>query len=1252
MQFKFATTLLILAQIVFALPSAIAQAEIQSEPYRLSKGSIGAETRFTRLDAPLTSIRYKHQIATWHPDKRLFYSSFACGAPVLGDLDLDGQPDLFITGGPGSNKLYLQAGNLSFVDVTANRPLAGHNLWASGAVMVDIDNDEDLDIYVCYYDSPNQLYINQIKESGQLKFEERSAEFGLDIKDASLVPAFGDYDADGDLDLFLLTHQLHRPGGRPATNILVKGSSSRSTPKIDVENQQYYVVDAEDEEGKWSYKEQGRADYLLRNDNGKFVDVSTQAGISKIAGIGNSATWWDYDHDGDIDLYIGNDQLDPDYLYQNNGNGTFSEVLPNAFPRSTLFTKGSVISDLNNDGRTDFIAADIFPSTHYKQKTSAALNEKIRNGLADAPGVRQVGLNGVYLNSGNGAFRDTAILSGLAETDWTWTIKSGDYDQDGRQDFYFANGAARKFNSPDVPPLEHRQLMGVEHWDLYEKSVAPKHEQNIAYRNIADFEFQDVSKEWGLDHLGMTYTCSQGDLDNDGDLDFVTCSLDENVYIYRNDGKSGASIKVKLRGTQSNRMGVGAEIRVQTAKGVQVRQHFICSGFMAADLAEIHFGFGSEQIIQQLQVRWPSGITQTFESLKVNQTYLITESGSPSNSEPTPEAHWFTKSNALDEEASTEEDFDDFSRQPLLPWKLSQFGPPMAWGDVDGDGVDDLYLGGSAGRSGRLLYNKTSKGGTPSFKRWVQQAMVGDKASEDMGALFFDADSDGDLDLYVASGSVEAEPGSDELRDRLYLNNGSGTLRKSSDSLPNLRESSSSVAAADFDRDGDLDLFIGVRSIIGAYPEPATSRLLLNEEGKFRDATEEFAPSLVNIGLVTSATWSDYDNDGWIDLIVATDWGPIRFFKNQNGLLGSVDVGMKDVLGWWNGIAGADIDNDGDIDYVATNFGTNIQYQASDTAPALIFYGDMDGSGRNHIVEAMFEDNVCYPWRGLRSSSAAMPGIAEKVNNSAHEFAQASLSTIFSVDTLQKATIVKANELRSGMFINEGNGLFKYVPLPQIAQIAPGFGVALSDFNLDGLVDCFISQNFLGPQTETAPMISGFGQLLRRNPNRNVTPEQLFIPVEARDSGLLVRGDAKAVSVVDINRDQVPDLVVGINNQAPQVYINQAVQPSESLRIRLKGFDGNPHAIGARVKLEISDVPTQVKEVAAGNGFLSQSTSKIYFARPTSVTGEAKVEVRWPDGKTEEHVFPASESLFVIEQKLPEPPPEEDEGDESEDDDA
>ncbi|MEM7012570.1 MAG: FG-GAP-like repeat-containing protein [Verrucomicrobiota bacterium] len=1245
MHFKLATTILILAQFVIALSSA-AQAEIRSEPYRLSKGNIGAETRFTRLDSSLTSIRYQHQIATWHPDKRLLYSSFACGAPVIGDLDLDGQPDLFITGGPGSNKLYLQAGNLSFVDITANRPLAGHNLWASGGVMVDIDNDGDLDIYVCYYDSPNQLFINQIRESGQLKFEERASDYGLDITDASLVPAFGDYDADGDLDLFLLTHQLYRSGGRPATNILVKGATTRSKPRIDDANERYYVIDTEDEEGKWSYKEQGRVDYLLRNDNGKFVDVSEQAGIPKIAGVGNSATWWDYDHDGDIDLYIGNDRLDPDYLYKNNGDGTFVEELSNSFPRSTLFTKGATITDLNNDGRTDFIAADILPSTHYKQKTSAALTEKIRSSLAAAPGVRQVSLNGVYLNSGHGAFRDTAILSGLAETDWTWTIKSGDYDQDGRLDLFFANGAARKFDSPEVS-TDHRQLVGSEHWELYEKAVAPKLEQNIVYRNIADFQFEDVSENWGLDHHGMTYTCSQGDLDNDGDLDLVTCSLDENVYIYRNDGKSGASIKIRLIGKQSNRMGVGAEVRVQTAKGVQARQHFISSGFMSADLAEIHFGFGSERTIQQLQVRWPSGLTQTFEDLKVNQTYTITESGTPSVPNSTSNAHWFVEDNSLEEEGHSEEEFDDFARQPLLPWKLSQFGPPMAWGDIDGDGVDDLYLGGSAGRSGRLLYNKTSKGGSPTFKRWVQQAMIGDKACEDMGALFFDADSDGDLDLYVASGSVEAEPGSQELRDRLYLNNGSGTLRKSSDSLPDLRESSSSVSAADFDRDGDLDLFIGVRSIIGAYPKPTTSRLLLNEEGRFRDATEELAPSLIDLGLVTSATWSDYDNDGWIDLIIATDWGPIQFFKNQNGLLGSVDVGIKDILGWWNAIAGADIDNDGDIDYVATNFGSNIQYQASNAAPALIFYGDMDGSGVNHIVEAMFEDNVCYPWRGMRSTTTAMPNLAEKVNNSAHEFAQSSLSAIYSVDTLQKATIVKATELRSGMFVNDGNGLFEFVPLPQIAQIAPGFGLAMSDFNLDGLVDCYIAQNFLGPQTETAPMISGFGQLLRRNPNGNVTPQQLLIPVEPRDSGMLVRGDAKAVSVVDINRDQVPDIVVGINNQAPQVYINQSVDPAESLRIRLKGFDGNSEAIGARVKLEIANVPTQIKEVAAGNGFLSQSTSKIYFARPASVTGDAKVEVRWPDGKTEEHVFPASESEFVVEQKLPEPPPEEEESDES-----
>lgn len=1232
---------LIILAFLSLLSSLRAQSAIVAEPYQRQAGAVGfSPTHFAQLGPEATRISYVHEIATWHRDKRLFHSSFACGAPLLGDIDLDGLPDIFITGGPRGNKLYLQAGNLSFVDVTANLGIDGQELWAGGGVMIDIDGDGDLDIYVCYYDQPNHLYVNQLKETGRVSFVESAAQFGLDIKDASLVPAFADYDGDGDLDLYLLTHQLHRLGSRPVTPIPLEDVPGSKRPRIPGELGRYFVLEDEQKDGKWMYKEVGRPDYLMRNDGGKFVEVTAEAGMLKQPGIGNSASWWDFDHDGDVDLHVGNDFLDPDYLYRNNGDGTFTEVLAEVFPQSTWFTMGSTITDLNNDGLTDFVVADMFPTTHYKQKASMASMGSFTERLLSSPGARQIMRNGVFVNGGTGRFREAAYLSGLGQTDWTWAIKTGDFDQDGRQDLFFTNGAARNFNFSDLPGLDHDALVGRNHWDNYENTVGEKREQNFAFRNVSDYNFQDVSQAWGLDHVGMTHTSSVGDLDRDGDLDLVTCNLNEPVLIYRNDGPKGNSVRVKLRGAGGNTAGIGAEVRIHTAAGVQVRQLFASWGFLDADLAEVHFGLGSEKTIQQLQVRWPSGIVQRFENLPANQGYIITETGDPAAPAPVEAPKrptWFVEDDGLADQGQTETDFDDFSRQSLLPWKLSQFGPPMAWGDLDGDGDEDLFLGGSAGKPGRLLYNETPPGGEPKFRLSTQSTLTQDQESEDMGALFFDADSDGDIDLFVASGSVEKEAGDAALRDRLYLNNGSGKLTKASGAIPDLRGSTSSVAAADFDRDGDLDLFIGVRSDIGNYPDPVTSRLLVNEEGVFRDATETLAPALLNVGLVTGAVWSDIDNDGWIDLVIAHDWGPIRFLHNNEGVLEDLGgkSGVNDIKGWWNGVAAGDVDNDGDIDFVATNFGLNIQYKASVQGPALIFYGDMDGSGNRNIVEAMFENGVCFPWRGLSCSSHAMPFISNKMNNSYHNFAAAPLAQIYELEKLQKSTLVQATELRSALFLNDGEGSFKFQELPRIAQIAPSFGVVMADFDLDGHMDCFLAQNFWNPQIETAPMMGGVGQLLRRNPSATQGSDDLLTAMEPIDSGLMIPGDAKSVAVIDVNRDHRPDLVVGINNAAPQIFLNQAVSASEALTIKLLGLAGNPRAVGARLKLELSGTPTQVTEVSAGSGFLSQSTAETIFARPTSTQGDAKLEVRWPDGQVEQHTFPASETEFVV--KQPEP---------------
>lgn len=1240
---------LLFASLWLALSSISRAESLESKPFQQTPaGSVSfSPTLFTQLGPTATGIDYVHEIALWHRDKRLFHSSFACGTVLIGDIDGDDLSDIFVTGGPRSNKLYVNAGNLTFVDVSAGVPDVvgasknGVDLWAGGGAMIDIDNDGDLDIYVCYYDQPNHLYINQFVETGRLGFKENAAKFGLDLVDASLVPAFADYDADGDLDLYLLTHQLHRLGGRPATPVNLEPDRSEPTGlRVGGDLSRYYRVDKKDERGRWLYSEKGRPDYLMRNDGGTFKDVTLDAGMSKKAGIGNSATWWDFNDDGFVDLHVGNDFLDPDYLYKNNGNGTFTDVLPETFPQSTWFTMGTAVTDSNNDGLSDFIVADMFPTTHYKQKASMASMGELSERLANAPGARQIMRNALFVNTGTDKFLEAAYLSGVGQTDWTWAIKTGDYDQDGRADLFFTNGAARVFNHSDLPAITHESLIGRNHWDLYENQPE-KREQNLAYRNTGNLEYEEVSREWGLNHVGMTHTSAQGDLDNDGDLDLVTCSLNDPVYIYRNDGAEGNSIRIRLKGTKSNRRGVGSTVWVTTDAGKQVRQLQSAWGFLDSDEPNLHFGLGEATTIDELVVRWPSGREQRFEDLAVNQFYTITEAETATKPKTSKPETWFVESDVFEGQRRRETKFNDFEAQPLLPFQLSQLGPAQAWGDMDRDGLEDFWMGSGAGHTGIFFYNKTKSGSTPKFDAWMQPILRTHTDREDMGAVFLDADADGDLDLYVASGSVESPAGSADYKDRLYLNKGWGQFTDGSNLLPDIRENSSAVATADFDRDGDLDIFVGTRSVVGEYPKPADSYLLINDgTGKFRDGTREVASGLIGTGLVTGGLWSDVDNDGWVDLVVSHDWGPIKVFRNREGHLESpTPNGVQDVLGWWTGIAAADIDNDGDMDLVASNLGTNSQYQASAQSPELIFYGDFDGSGKAHIVEANFENGVCYPRRGLSCSSHAMPIVKKKLQTY-HNFASASLSQIYPIDRLQKSTLMKANELRSGAFINDGSGNFKYQPLPHITQIAPGFGVVLEDFDLDGYVDCYIAQNHLTPQEETGPMRGGLSQLLRRNPKSKST-EDLFVPVSPRESGLIVDGDAKSVTAMDLNRDRRLDLVVGINNSSPKAYLNRAASSKRAVPVRLKGLKGNADAAGARIEAEIPGMPLQVGEVSLGSGFLSNSSSRFLFAKPEDYKGMVNFVIRWPDGTTEEQKFEANGELIVI--KQPEPPAEDEE---------
>jgi len=1189
---------------------------------------------FELLSPDKTGIKHVNPILPDHPLARVYHSSSACGGIAIGDINMDGKLDFFAASGPRPNSLYLGkpgGDGLEFTNVAKEMGVEGAKLdWGVGAAMVDIDNDGDLDIYVCNYDHPNQLFENQLIRSGKrgvLSFEEKAKEYGVDLVDGCVMPSFADFDRDRDLDLYILTHQVYRETGRPAEPIEIVEENGKFY--VGPKWRRWFVLEHDrGENGEFLYTETGRPDHLLRNDGGHFTDITARAGISTQAHWGNSATWWDYNQDGWPDLYVGNDFKSPDFLYRNNGNGTFTDVSKKSLRHTTWFSMGAVQTDLNNDGWTDFVLADMLPTTHYMQKASMGSMGARLDSLKYVGGATQQMRNAVYINTGADQFLEGSWLCGMAETDWTWAIRSQDFDNDGMMDVFFTNGIPRQFNHSDLPTLEHKDLVGHTHWEHY-KNTPMRREKNRAFRNRGDFHFDDVSQKWGVDHLGISYGASTADFDGDGQLELLVSNLVDPLSFYHNRGTQGNRVVFDFVGTRSNKNGIGVTVTLRAGGQKMIREMFPSGGYLDGDDSIVHFGLGGAKKIDSVTVAWPSGQKQIFSNLDANFRYTVTEPDEAADkSEPvewrTPKNPLFTSSPALKGFKHEETEFDDYARQPLLPFKLSQLGPGQAWGDIDNDGDPDFYLGGAAGQAGQLFRNRTKPGsGEVELVPDPVYVFAEDAKSEDMGCLFFDVDGDGDMDLYVGSGGVETEPADPGLADRLFLNDGGGNFtRAPSSSLPDVRESTSVVAAADFDHDGDLDLFAGARSVPGQYPRSPVNTLYRNDGGTFKVITDVVAPDLKNAGMVTSALWSDVDSDGWLDLLVTCDWGPVRLYRNLQGKMfkeaSTQETGLGGITGWFNGINGGDIDNDGDIDYVATNLGLNTQYQASLAKPELMFYGDFEGNGKTNIVEAMFENTngktVCYPRRGKSCSTHAMPSLARIPTYDA--FAKASLPEIYGIDKLQHALLMKATNLNSLVLINDGEGKFTVKSLPHIAQISPGYGVSLTDVDLDGKTDCYIVQNFFTTQEETGDFDSGLSILLRGTGNA----QQPFEPVWPSQSGLEVPGDAKSLSAVDVNLDGENDFVIGMNDSEPLIFLNRSKNKNtHPLRIRLSEKNGNPRGIGSRVTVSVPEFISQTAEIYAGGSYLSQANSDLIFAIPKkSRADKVRIQIRWPDGEKSE----------------------------------
>ena len=1204
---------------------------------------------FEELAPSSSGVDFVQRLDPEHPLAYLYHSGYSCGGVCLGDINGDGLSDIFLASGPDANALFLNRGDLKFerANVFASDQ---SDSWSVGASMADVDGDGDLDIFVCNYDSPNMLWINEgVDDEGAVRFSEVAKECGVQFIGPSHCPYFSDFDQDGDLDLFLLTNRLYSPTGRP--NGVASELGPFGEPRIKKQYAKYLRVvqpsveaPAQDPNAKTPgpfMLEYGHEDRLYRNDgqddrgSPQFVDVTSSSGIENIIGHGLSALIWDVNGDGLPDIYVANDYTDPDRFWINRGadqSGRFQFVdrTDEYVPHTAWSAMGSDIADVNGDGKFDFMVADMAATTHFKSKSTMGAMHGWRRWVLENGWPRQAMRNMLYVNSGATRFKEAAFLAGVGNSDWTWSVKFADFDLDGRNDLYLTNGSARVFSDSDII-IKPQMMIGQTEWSIF-RNKPEMREKNIAFRNGGGLQFDKVGRQWNLDKEGMSYGAATGDLDNDGDLDLVVCNLNDSVSVYRNHAsESGLHwLRVKLEGTGENRFGIGAVVTATLPKGGPlVRLMNPQTGFLSGNDPVLHFGLGTARKVKSLQVRWADGKVAELGEQDANQMLVVTEDAVSSvESSQSPKEFVDSKQTDFNEVSERiglrfhhkETLFNDYDREFLLPGKLSQFGPGVAVADVNRDGLDDVFVGGAAGQSGVLFVHLKDH----TFRLTKEMPWAVDAASEDMGVLFFDADRDGDLDLYVAHGSNERPAGDRLYTDSLYLNqtelNGPVRFTKCDEgALPALRNSGACVVGADFDRDGDVDLFVGSRSIPGQYPRTPDSILLRNDgekpgEVKFTDVTDAVASDLRKCGLVTGAVWSDVDSNGWCDLLVTSEWGPVHLFTNRQGTLEDVtrEVAFVEHPGWWNSIVAGDFDSDGDTDYATMNVGLNTKYgRATTKKPAILYRGDMDGNGGFDLVEAKASsEHGELPVRGRSCSCNAMPGLKAKFPTY-KQFALSSLEGIYTNTGLQNAERYAATEFRSGVWINEssaGDPKFSWQPLAVDAQLSPGFGAVVADFYGQSKPALAILQNHFTREPETGLWRGGLGTI--------ATPSQgtAFEHVETGRSGFQVDGDGKGMAIADLDGDNRPDLIAAQNDDVVKAFLLNTKPTTRPVAVRLEGLPGNPLAFGGRVSLVSNGKTLASAEVQGGSGYLSQSSSTVFFSRPQSST-DLTVRVVWPSGK-------------------------------------
>jgi hypothetical protein len=1051
------------------------------------------------LPSERTGIDFSNTINESTYFNHYYYSQMYVGSGVaIGDINNDGLPDVFFGGNQVSDRLYLNKGNFQFENITKKSKAAVNSGWTWGVTMADVNADGYLDIYVSRNgnsekpeDRRNQLYIN----NQDLTFTESAQIYGLADVGFSTQAVFFDMDNDGDLDMYQVNQIADK-------KLLLLN-------KIP-ENQFKFFKDR-----------------LYRNDNGKYKDVSEEVGISRDIAYGLSVNASDLNNDGWMDLYVANDYAEPDFMYYNNGDGTFRNVINDELRHITQLSMGSDTGDINNDGLLDLMTTDMTPEDHYRSKTNmASMSTERFYALLDAGAHRQYMTNTLQINTGLGTFSDIANMAGIASTDWSWASLIVDLDNDGFKDIIVSNGIKKDVENNDyLKVLDNLDPKSTKAEDLFQlsKNAPSQPLSNYVFRNKGNLEFEKVTKEWGFNTPSFSNGMAYGDLDNDGDLDVITNNIDAPAFVYENKA-TGNFIKIQLEGSEKNKFGIGAKGIIHHNGKKQIAESTVTRGFLSSVEHGLFFGLGKDITVEKVEVIWPNGKSNLFENVSANSTIIAKYANAKSTlKEPIKSSSLLVELSPNDlgiDFVHKENEFDEFTEEILLPHNVSQNGPFSAAGDINGDGFDDIFIGGAAGQAG-ILYTQNKNG---KFLKSASQPWEKDKASEDLGCLFIDVDNDNDLDLYVSSGGSEYDIGNSLLQDRLYINDGTGQFSKDISALPQIRQSSQCVKASDIDADGDLDLFVGTRLIPGAYVFPATSYILINQNGKFKKASNDLAPALSNIGMVTDAVFTDIDNDKDDDLMIVGEWMEIKVLTNNEGTFedNSEKFGLKDTRGIWWSITAGDLDNDGDDDYVIGNLGKNNKFKATEEHPFKVYANDFDNNGTNDIVFAKFYKDGYVPMRGRECTSQQMPYVAEKFKDY-HSFASSKLIDILPENKVDDAVVYEIKNFESIILIND-NGKLVRKALPIEAQMSPVKSTLLFDINKDGHKDIITIGNHFGVEVETTRYDAGFGTILLGDGNNGfkfISPKNsgFYVPHDSRDIGCLKHKNNSLIIVTNNDSD-------------------------------------------------------------------------------------------------------------------------------------